>query len=108
MANGRGGARSGAGRPKGSKNKLSKAKKATISELAGQHTEAALATLVDIMKSAIAPAAARVSAANSILDRAYGKVGLADAPDDDEAPALSISITSKAPVGDIRVTRSGG
>lgn len=73
MANGRGGARSGAGRPKGSKNKLSRTQKATISELASKHTEAALETLVEIMESDLAPAAARVSAANSVLDRAYGK-----------------------------------
>ncbi|MEO1108274.1 MAG: terminase small subunit [Pseudomonadota bacterium] len=30
------------------------------------------------------------------------------AGDDDDAPALSINITSKTPVGDIRVTRSNG
>ena len=73
MANGRGGARSGAGRPKGAKNKLTTAKKATLSEIAGQYTEQALATLVEIMESHEVPASARVTAANSILDRAHGK-----------------------------------
>jgi len=73
MANGRGGARSGAGRPKGARNKLTKARKKTLTEMAGQYTETALATLAEIMRDDGAPAAARVTAANSILDRAHGK-----------------------------------
>ena len=109
MAGGRGGARSGAGRPSGAKNKLTTAKKATLSDLAGQYTEKALATLAEIMESDQAPAAARVSAANSLLDRAHGKpVQLIPDGDGDEAPSLSISITASAPVGNVRVTRSDG
>lgn len=73
MANGRGGARSGAGRPRGARNKLTKAKKQTLTEMAGQYTESALATLAGIMQDTDAPAAARVTAANSLLDRAHGK-----------------------------------
>lgn len=73
MANGRGGARSGAGRPKGTRNKLTTAKKKTLTEMAGQYTESALVTLAEIMQDDGAPAAARVTAANSILDRAHGK-----------------------------------
>jgi hypothetical protein len=46
----------------------------TITELAREHSPTAIQTLVDIMKSATSPAAARVSAANSILERAFGKV----------------------------------
>lgn len=65
----RGGARPGAGRKKG---KVSEAKR-HLAELAKDHAEAALKVLVDIAKSSSAPEAARVSAANAILDRGYGK-----------------------------------
>jgi len=41
--------------------------------LARSHTEAAINTLVGIMNQPEAPQAARVSAANSILDRGWGK-----------------------------------
>jgi hypothetical protein len=64
-----GGARTGAGRPKG---KVSEAKR-TIAEAARGQAEAALKVLIDVAKDSDAPAAARVSAANAILDRGYGK-----------------------------------
>lgn len=64
-----GGARKGAGRKPGV---LSEAKK-EISSIAKEHAESALQTLVSIAQSSDEAAAARVSAANSILDRAYGK-----------------------------------
>jgi len=73
MAVGRGGARSGAGRKPGRANKLTKAVKATLTELASAYTDDALATLAEIMKDTQSPAAARVSAANSLLDRGHGK-----------------------------------
>lgn len=41
--------------------------------LARKHTVEAVRTLVQIMKSKLAPEAARVSAATAILDRGYGK-----------------------------------
>lgn len=41
--------------------------------LARSHSAAALATLVAIMTNPDAPATARVSAANAVLDRAWGK-----------------------------------
>lgn len=44
-----------------------------IRSLARVHTDAALKTLVGVMNQPEAPAAARVSAANSILDRGWGK-----------------------------------
>ena len=69
MAQGRGGARPGAGRPKG---RVSVAKIA-IAEAAQEYAHDALLMLVQIAKDATAPAAARVSAANSILERAYGR-----------------------------------
>lgn len=69
MANGHGGARPGAGRKPGA---VSAAKKEIAAE-AKEHAEAALATLAEIMADSEAPHSARVSAANAILDRGYGK-----------------------------------
>ena len=64
----RGGARPGAGRKKG---KVGQAKR-ELAEMAKQHAEAALLTLVEVASGDCA-ASARVSAAIAILDRAYGK-----------------------------------
>lgn len=69
MANGHGGKREGAGRKPGA---VSEAKKEIASE-AKKHASEALATLVSVMTDAEAPHAARVSAANAVLDRGYGK-----------------------------------
>jgi integrase len=44
-----------------------------VQELARQHTTDAVETLVSIMRSPKVAAAARVSAANALLDRGYGK-----------------------------------
>lgn len=65
---GRGGYRPGSGRKPG---KVSAAKKA-ISEEAKQHAEAALKALVDIAVNGTNEGA-RVSAANALLDRGYGR-----------------------------------
>ena len=46
---------------------------AEIKELAREHTAEAIETLVSIMNDAKSAPAARVSAANSLLDRGYGK-----------------------------------
>ncbi len=64
----RGGTRPGAGRKKG---KIGEAKRA-LAEMAKEHAEAALLTLVEVATGEGA-ASARVSAAVAILDRAYGK-----------------------------------
>jgi len=64
----RGGARPGAGRKRG---KLGKAKR-ELAEMAKDHAETALLTLVEVATGDGA-ASARVSAATAILDRAYGK-----------------------------------
>ena len=103
---GRGGKRPGAGRPPGSKNKLSLEKAKTLTELAGVHTEDALTVLAEIMNDKTATPAARVTAANSILDRAHGKPiqGIYEAPPGD-APPLSVAITALEAVGDVRVTK---
>lgn len=47
--------------------------KTEIRSLARSHTETALKVLAGIMNEATAPHAARVSAANSLLDRGWGK-----------------------------------
>lgn len=59
----------GKGRPKGSLNKIT----ADVRVLATQYGEKAIKTLAEIMEDGAQPAAARVSAAKEILDRAYGK-----------------------------------
>jgi Family of unknown function (DUF5681) len=46
---------------------------AEVQELARQHTTTAIETLVSIMTNSKAAPAARVSAANALLDRGYGK-----------------------------------
>lgn len=65
----RGGARSGAGRKPGAVNKVT----ADVKEAALAYSTEALSTLAAIMQGAAQPAAARVAAANAILDRAHGK-----------------------------------
>lgn len=69
MANGHGGRRPGAGRKQGF---VSQAKR-DIAERAKEYGDAALNVLVKIAKDDQQPAAARVGAANAILDRGYGK-----------------------------------
>lgn len=71
MANGHGGARDGAGRPPGTPNKATVEQKATLSDLAREHTDLALSTLVEVAQTG--SDSARVAAANALLDRAYGK-----------------------------------
>ncbi|RRN64651.1 hypothetical protein [Caulobacter sp. 602-1] len=65
----RGGKREGAGRPKGAVSKAT----ADIKAAASEYSQSALTTLAEIMGNAQSPAAARVAAANAILDRAHGK-----------------------------------
>lgn len=69
MTTGHGGKRPGAGRKPG---KVGKAKK-ELQDMAKDHAKEALETLRKIMTNDQEPAAARVSAANAILDRGYGK-----------------------------------
>lgn len=65
----RGGKREGAGRKPGT---VTKAKR-ELAEMAKDHAEAALNTLVAIHKDVAQSGPARVSAAVHIIDRAYGK-----------------------------------
>ena len=57
------------GRKKGTPNKAT----ASIKDAAREYTDGALLTLAEIMRDDQQPGAARVSAANAILDRGYGK-----------------------------------
>lgn len=65
----RGGKRTGAGRPKGSPNKAT----VIVRDAAQAFTADAISTLAEIMRSEEHPAAARVAAANALLDRGHGK-----------------------------------
>src|SRR3712207_2555127 len=67
----RGGKRTGAGRSSGRRNKAAVEQKLTLEELARTHTDTAVAVLVEVAQHGQSEAA-RVSAANSILDRGYG------------------------------------
>lgn len=79
----RGGKRTGAGRPKGAANKAT----ADIREAAQEYTELALQVLVEVAQTGDS-ASARVSAANAILDRAYGKPKQALIGGDEDDPAI--------------------
>lgn len=68
----RGGRRQNAGRPKGSRNKVTEERQATLKELAMGFADEAMEALADIAKNGTSEAA-RVSASTAILDRAYGK-----------------------------------
>ena len=72
MKNGHGGQRKNAGRKAGTKNKATADQKATLSELARQHTSIALDALKDVCKNGMNETA-RISAATALLDRGYGK-----------------------------------
>jgi hypothetical protein len=69
----RGGKRPGAGRKAGTPNRASSKQKLNLSFVARQHTDTAIDTLVTVCNGAEYPAAARVTAANSLLDRGYGR-----------------------------------
>lgn len=76
-----GGARPGAGRKMG---KVGQAKR-DLAAMAKKHAETALKVLVEVATSGESEAA-RVSAANAILDRGYGKPTQPISGDEDEAP----------------------
>lgn len=67
-----GGKRAGAGRPKGRRDKATADQLASLEELARTHTETALNALVTIATTGESEAA-RVAAANALLDRGYGR-----------------------------------
>ena len=52
---------------------IAKAKKMSIEALAGEHAELAVGALVDVLSDASQPALARVTAAEKLLDRGFGR-----------------------------------
>ena len=86
---GRGGYREGAGRPLGSSNKCTTEQSQRLSELAKTYTEEALLTLVDVARNGRTDAA-RVSAANALLDRAYGKPAIDEGKEIVDLPPLVV------------------
>lgn len=78
------------GRPKGALNKAT----ANVKLAAQKYTDKALLTLAEIMNGEEHPAAARVSAANAILDRGFGK----------PSQALEVDATIEATINEIRRT----
>ena len=88
----RGGYRSGAGRPSGSLNKTSSEQSHRLSEFAKDYTHDALMTLVDVAKNGHSDAA-RVSAANALLDRGYGKPAVQEDIEHVDLPPVVIQIT---------------
>lgn len=99
-----GGKRPGAGRKPGSKNRATKEQKATFADLAKEYAPEALTTLVSVMNDTEQSGAARVAAANSILDRAYGKPVPLVEDGDDDAPAVGWEIKVRPAKGPVRVT----
>jgi predicted Zn-dependent protease len=65
----RGGRRPGSGRKAGTPNKATR----ELKELASEYTERAVKTLAEVMEDPGAPPAARVAAADKLLDRGYGR-----------------------------------
>lgn len=88
-----GGYREGAGRPAGSANKSSPEQSQRLSELAKAYSEEALQTLIDVARNGRTDAA-RVSAANGLLDRAYGKPAVKEERDIVDLPPVVIQLTS--------------
>lgn len=68
----RGGKRTGAGRPAGSRDSATVEQKVTLQELARQHTDLAIGVYVKVATEGESESA-RVAAASAILDRGYGK-----------------------------------
>ena len=87
----RGGIRSGAGRPAGASNKASLEQSQRLSELAKAHTGEALSTLLDVARNGRTDAA-RVSAANAILDRGYGKPAVREEQSIVDLPPVVIQV----------------
>lgn len=69
----RGGTRPGAGRPRGSRSKVTLKDGRTLSELARERTEFALDVLVSVASDTKAPPSARITAATAILNQGWGK-----------------------------------
>ena len=97
--------------PKGAGRKPGSVSAATLAirKLASGHAEAAIKALIEVMSDSELPPAARVSAANALLDRGYGKPSNIVAVDFD--PPLSkqeptdalAAITDKITAGELPI-----
>ena len=100
---GRGGARTGAGRPRGSISAARKAElvaEATLKQMAAQYTPEAIRTLAEMFQDEATPAAARVAAIKEILDRAHGKPAQTIIGDEDRPVATVTRVELIAPQHD--------
>lgn len=74
--------------------------KIDIRSLARSHTDTAIATLAGIMRQPNSKDSDRISAANSLLDRGWGKAPQAITGEDGEGPLKAlIEIAGVAPKG---------
>jgi hypothetical protein len=71
-----------------------------IKSLARQHTARAIAVLAGIMDEPKAPMAARVAAANSLIDRGWGKAAQAITGGDEDDNPLRLIVTGVKRDGD--------
>ena len=76
----------------GSTNKSSPEQSQRLSELAKTYAEEALQTLVDVARNGRTDAA-RVSAANALLDRGYGKPAVKEEQETVDLPPVVIQLT---------------
>lgn len=73
--------------------------------MAREFTKDALNCLSEVMMSRDSPPAARVAAANSLLDRGHGKaIQSVENVNTEEAAPLRLSIEVREAVGNVRVT----
>ncbi|UAB76974.1 hypothetical protein INR77_08950 [Erythrobacter sp. SCSIO 43205] len=79
------------GRKKGTPNKAT----AEVKAAAAKYSPSALKTLAEIMADVEQPAAARVSAANSLLDRAHGKPAQAITGGNGDDMPFTISVVER-------------
>lgn len=71
-------------------------KQKDIKSLCRSHTEGAVKTLIGIMNQPKAPAASRVAAANTILDRGWGKAPQPQTGEEGEGPVVIKVVTGIA------------
>lgn len=93
-SNGRGGKRPGAGRPRGRANIASKEELRDLEKLAKPHAALALRTLVKICRHGKSESA-RATAANSLLDRGWGKPRQAVEHSGEGGGPLLVTVTHK-------------
>lgn len=76
------------GRKTGGRKKGTPNKPTPLREAAREYSQEALATLAEVMRNTNEPAAARVSAANALLDRGYGRPNQILSGDEEGGPVV--------------------